>query len=323
MKPLIDGIDASILKELLKDGRCSFADLAKQCGTSDDAIAKRYKQMKKKGIIMGATVQTSCACYDCNLVASIIIEIQSGKTHEVAPLVLEIPNIINVYNIRANRGLSALAILKNMEEAEKVKQSIKKIPFILAMDLRVWIGIRSTPENLSVFDLVKNPDKTDKFQISTGKRKKIKIDKTDLKIIDELATDGRIPFQKIAKKFKMSTDTIARRYEKLTQNHDTKVVIQIDPTKIGYQAFAIFNLAFIEDNLDKSLELLAAIPDINFIIKNTGVFDCTLSLMIRDINQFTTLQEQISAMPSVTNMRVDIEKLFAPWPVHREFISTF
>jgi DNA-binding Lrp family transcriptional regulator len=118
-------------------------------------------------------------------------------------------------------------------------------------------------------------------------------------------------------------DTVAKRYEKLLQNHDLKVVIQLDPRKLGYQAFAIFNLAFIEDNLDESLKLLAAIPDVNFIIKTTGVFDCTLSLMIRDINQFATVQEQISAMPSITNMRADMEKLFAPWPIHREFISTF
>jgi len=65
----IDVINSKILKELLRDGRKSFAEIAKECKTSKDVIAKRYKQMKSKGIIVGVTIQNSCACRGCDIIA--------------------------------------------------------------------------------------------------------------------------------------------------------------------------------------------------------------------------------------------------------------
>ncbi len=142
-------------------------------------------------------------------------------------------------------------------------------------------------------------------------------------VIEKLATDARMPFSKIAKELKVSTDTVARRYERLNQNDDLKAVIQINPTKIGYRAFAIFDLMFSQERLQDSLEALSRIPDINFIHKISGKFDCVASLIIKDIDQFTSVQEQILHLPGLTNMIVSTSKLFTVWPMRREFISTF
>ncbi len=71
------------------------------------------------------------------------------------------------------------------------------------------------------------------------RNRKTKIDRIDTEIIEKLAVNGRTTFKEIATELKVSTDTISKRYAKLKQNGDLKVVIQIDPTKIGYSAFAI------------------------------------------------------------------------------------
>ena len=118
-----------------------------------------------------------------------------------------------------------------------------------------------------------------------------------------------MPFKKIAKELKVSTDTIIRRYEKLRRSGDLKVVAQINPTKIGYHAFAIFNVDFSQENLPETIiQTLSKIPDINIIIKTSGSFDYTISLLIRDIQQFVTTQEIIANMPGVKNMKTSYRK---------------
>jgi len=121
----------------------------------------------------------------------------------------------------------------------------------------------------------------------------------------------------------MIIQTVVRRYEKLKRNRNLKVVLQINPTKIGYYAYALFDLAFSHETLANPVEYFTGISDINFIIKTSGNFDMTLSLMIKDIHQFTKFQEQIANLSDVTRMEVNVQKLFKVWPMKREFISTF
>lgn len=323
----IDVINAKIVKELLKDGRKTFTEIAKECNKSKDVIAKRYKQMRSEGIIVGATIQNSCACCGCDKVASISINIQPQKADHVLKLLHKIPQVFNVHSVCIKPILTAWVTLKTIEELENVKQSIKGLPFVLGVDTRVWTGIRNTPENLAILPLQETAVKTDNTSGETKSyqgRKKFKIDKIDVQIIEKLAKNGRMPFRKIAQELKISTDTVIRRYERLRRNGDLKVVIQINPTKIGYYAVAIFNVALIShEGLIDRVEALAKSPDVNFILKTSGSFDFKISMLIRDLKQLIAIQEEIANMPGVTNVEIDIAKAFSVWPLPREFISTF
>ena len=218
MKPVIDEIDKKILKELLTDGRKRFAEIAQECNTSKDVISKRYKQMENKGIIVGATIQNSYACYLGKFVATIHIHVQRGKLDCAVATVKKIPHVFHVYSRVANQTVAAVAILKRFEELEQVKDSIKRLPFILAVDVRVWTGTRTTPENLSILDtekpttkIVANSEKILEKTVET------KIDDIDTYIVEKLAADGRVAFEKIAKLLGVSTDTVVRRYERLKE----------------------------------------------------------------------------------------------------------
>ena len=82
-------------------------------------------------------------------------------------------------------------------------------------------------------------------------------------------------------------------------------------------------MQFSENSLARSIEVLSSIPDINVIHKISGKFDCWAILMIKDIDQFTSIQEKILQMDHLTNIEITIHKIFETWPLPREFISTF
>lgn len=323
MSVKIDQINAKILKELLKDGRKSFKEISKECNSSKDVIEKRYKQMKKKRIIVGSTIQNSSACYGCEMVAGMYIFTEPHKDGQVRELVLRLPHILDVYRVGLNPSLSAIVVMKNIQELDSVKQAIKELPFVLGVDARVWTGIRNNPHNLSVLNFENSNDKSVTDAKREAEKAPTKIDELDAQIIEKLAANARMPFKDIARQLKVSTDTIIRRYEKLKRNGHLKVVIQIDPRKIGYNALAMFNLTFSQESLDNYTETLSRIPDVNFVNKNSGEFDYMLSLMVKDIQQLTAVQQYIGSISGVTNMKMSVSKCFSAWPLPREFISSF
>jgi DNA-binding Lrp family transcriptional regulator len=215
--------------------------------------------------------------------------------------------------------------LKNIEELELVQKLIYNLPFVLEIETAIWMGKRTVPENLSVFEtkLPISNGLTENLKKNKITKKETEIDEIDKALIDNLALNGRMPFEGIAKPLGVSTETIARRYEKLKQNGDLKVVIQIDPTKIGYYAFALFQLSFSKGVLTENIEKLSVTSDVNFIIKAAGYFDLEFTLMIRDINHFLEIQEQMVTLPHIAHMEVYVSRMFYPWPLQKEIISTF
>ena len=323
----IDELNLKILHDLLGDGRKSFAEIAKENNTSKDVIAKRYKQMMSKDVILGSTTQNSARCFGANLVANLLISVQRGKLICTMQEVSKISNVIHVYPSIIRQAVTAEVALKNIEELELVGKLIHNFSFVLEIKTAIWMGKRNFPENLSIFNNNQptNNKPSENSIMNTLNKKGIKteIDEIDTAIMDKLSLNGRLPFEEIAKPLGVSTETIARRYERLRQNGDLKVVAQIDPTKIGYCAFAIFQLSFSKGVLAETIEKISNTLDVNFLTKATGYFDLIFTFMIRDINHFLEIQEQMVTLPHVAKMEVYTSRMLCPWPLQKELISTF
>ncbi len=221
-----------------------------------------------------------------------------------------------------------MATLENIDELNRVKETIKKLPSVFELRTNIWTGIRNIPENLSITQLKKKAYKVDTPNIevtaSSIRKAASKIDETDIQIVEKLAKNGRVPFRKIAKDLNISTNTVTKRYEKLKRNGTIKVSIQIDPTKIGYRASAWFYIAFLsQKSLSEIVETLAKIPDVNLIIKTSGVYDLLVEALIKDIDQLIAIQDEIASIESVAKMETHVMRPKPMFPLPREYISTF
>ena len=319
-----DSLNLKILEDLLSDGRKAFADIAKENNTSKDVIAKRFKQQKAKGVILGFTTQNSTRCLDSNFIANLRIQVQRGKMELTIQAVNKIPNVVHAFPSAVPQVILTEVALKNIGELEAVQKLVQSQPYVLGTDVTIWTGMRNTPENLSIFNAEEQVGKKPPKKIASHRRKTdSEVDDIDRAIINKLALNGRMPFAEIADPLGVSTETIVRRYEKLRENGDLKIVVQIDPTKIGYYAFGIFNFSFSREALADNIEKISKTYDVNRIIKSAGYQDLTFTLMIRDINHFIEMQEEMAVLPNITKIDVRIARMLCPWPIQREFISTF
>ncbi len=94
--------------------------------------------------------------------------------------------------------------------------------------------------------------------------KKNQLDPFDIRILNELTVDARIPLVKLAKKLKVSNTLIHQRVKKLREKgilvHATYV---LDPWKLGYQTSAYTQIMLTDSKEHRKVEEhLKSIPEI-------------------------------------------------------------
>ncbi len=146
--------------------------------------------------------------------------------------------------------------------------------------------------------------------------KKNQLDPFDIRILNELTSDARIPFVKLAKKLKVSNTLIHQRIKKLRQkgilNNPT---YQLDPWQLGYQTSAYTSIMLTESKHHRRVEeQLASIPEIVECVNIAGRYALLVKIYatnnrhLRDI-----IYEKIQTLEGVegTNTTVAFETAFS------------
>ncbi len=94
---------------------------------------------------------------------------------------------------------------------------------------------------------------------------------SDIDILNELRKNSRIPFLKIAKKFKVSEATIRKRVKNLLMKGVIKkFTIEIDYRKIGFQYFVILGIDTYPEGFIKLIEKLKRYENVLDLYTSTG-----------------------------------------------------
>ncbi len=332
----IDEIDATIIKELLKDARKNFADIAKECGVSTTTISDHFSNLEKAGIIVGSTIQMNYKLFGYDAVADIELKVEPQQLEQVSNFIKRIPieadpkrGVYGVYPTNSvEHNLLVVATLRSLKELETVKDTIKRQKAVLNMKTHPWIEIKNMPENLALLPNLETgkilDEKTPCDELSDSHRKECKVDEIDVEIATRLSENSRESFRKIAKEIGISTDTVARRYKKLTESGAIRACIQVNHTKIGYPAWAFIDIAFVSQSDSSALaRTLSQIPDLTQIIMKSGDYDMTINVMIKSIEELLAVQDKIIKLEGITKVNMRVSEAPKVFPSPCQYISTF
>jgi len=146
----LNPLDAKIIKCLLVDSRISYDELAQYCQTTKNAVWKRCSLMEKKGIIKGATTQVNVNFMGFDAMATLLIKVNPQQIQQAMELIKKVGDIYvyqqynSVYNVRA------VAVLRDLNELDRLKQVIRERLSTLAFRTYIWMGTRTIPENLNL-----------------------------------------------------------------------------------------------------------------------------------------------------------------------------
>jgi Lrp/AsnC family transcriptional regulator, regulator for asnA, asnC and gidA len=320
-------IDVTILQELLKDGRKSFTTIAKENHTSTDVIWKHYKEMKKAGIIVGATIQFNYQKFGYSGVAMNLLSVESQHIGEVLERLKKIPDVVTFRHYNATHNIAAISMLKDLRDLEHAKEIITKQSKINEIKTYLWIDVRNIPENILTCESETKSEKVEqKTSLSNldAQKASLKLDDIDMQIVEKLTKNGRLPFSKIGKEIGASTDTVSRRYEKLKKNNFIKVSIQFNPVELGYQAVLDVEVALANQSETKEIvEKLSKISGVAYLVKISGNYDLSVVSLVKDCKDIIQVNEKIAQIPHIKRIEATLKPIPSKWPGPRQYISTF
>ena len=317
-----DEIDLKILIILLKDGRRNFQEIAKETDISKNAVSKRYRDMQKKGIVVGSTVHYNLPNVGLGGAAEIIVHECQNLTQAMEHL-QRIPEIGVLFYDPFDDSIITLSYLKAINDFGKIKEILRQNTGYGKIRSYLWEGIIiNQPENLSVFQVCDRSRDGDKIRFNETREIPV-YDDLDMNIIEKLTVDGRLPFSTIAKNMRVTTDTVARRYKRLVSDGTIKVVIQIDPKKIGYQGTLDSRIS-LKSSIDRlaTAKALSEIPDVFCIVETSGDYDFHVWSLVKDVEHLLSIQEKISKVPDFGRINSKVSRIFMDaYPGSRQFTT--
>ena len=133
----------------------------------------------------------------------------------------------------------------------------------------------------------------------------MKFDKIDNFIIKNLKENARTSFREIARKLKVSPDTISNRFEKLQKEGiiiDTTVII--NPSKIGYSFIARFGIKVKPAYSTQILDKIITIPSVIVASKVVGIYDLVAISVVKNFQHLWELRDSILEMPYVESVKI-------------------
>jgi DNA-binding Lrp family transcriptional regulator len=129
---MLEEKDKKILRELLKDGRISFADLGRKCHMTRQSVFSRIKSLKNRGVIKNFTVNISKRKIGLNITAYILIDsepLRDFKREELQSLI-NLPQISEIHHIYGRYSFIMEVYAKDMDELTGIIKKIHDLKYV-------------------------------------------------------------------------------------------------------------------------------------------------------------------------------------------------
>jgi DNA-binding Lrp family transcriptional regulator len=141
MSAQIDELDAKILRELQRDARQSFRDVARRCGSSVATVLSRVRRLEAKGVIRGYTAILDAEKLGCDIVAVIELTVSSGKMLEVQRGIAENRNVIAVYDATGETDSIVIARFSGRRELSEFIKDLLRRPHVQRTNTHLVLNV--------------------------------------------------------------------------------------------------------------------------------------------------------------------------------------
>jgi len=133
----------------------------------------------------------------------------------------------------------------------------------------------------------------------------MKLDEIDLAILEMLKKDARTSFREIARRLKVSPDTISNRYERLKeQGVIIGSTVIINPSKIGYTFISRYGIDVKPAYSSQVLERIIQIPSVIIASKLIGNYDLIAIGVTKDFPHLCKVRDTIVEMPYIEKVEI-------------------
>ena len=147
----VDKINATILRELLKDSRVKLKEIAEKCGVTPVAVKKRVKLLKKKGIIVEYVLIKNMTQFSYPIAALICINLLSNqKINEITDAIQENCKVYGIDKTFGEYDLCVYVFAKSVNDLDEVKTSLLNQKTIDNFEINIWNKVMVNYRNIEL-----------------------------------------------------------------------------------------------------------------------------------------------------------------------------
>ena len=126
----LDEIDRKLLRELLKDSKRSYRELASAIGVSAATVINHVQRLESAGVIKdySARLDHERMGYELTVVTEIVVS--KGKLLETDEEIAKIPNVCAVYDITGQTDAMVVAKFKSRNNLSDFTKALLAMPYV-------------------------------------------------------------------------------------------------------------------------------------------------------------------------------------------------
>jgi len=313
----LDLKNKKILTVLDEDPRAPLSKIASRVGLSKQVVDYRIKTLLKKGVIKGFNIHCNLSrlgysTFGCYLRLRGLTE---EKEKQIIDFLVQHPFTKWVVICEGKWDLAFALAAKNILD---FNHKFEEITDMIGDHIEIYdTNIIYTLQNFSL-DLLGTKkyayykERPVRQEFSTGEDI-IKIDETDIKILQHLDTNSRASLVEITNKINTSADTIRYRLRNLVARKiitDFNTRINIEALGYNWYQLIIDLRRFQEADEKKFMTRIKQIPNIHYIVRCMGKWDFEIHLLARSIAELRRTLIKIRDLLSEFIISYDIMIMF-------------
>ncbi len=286
--------DRKLLYELDKNSRQSNSEIGKKIRMNKNTVNYTIKRLEKEGAILGyyPVIDTSKLGYFHFRSYLKFFNTTGEKEEEIINWLKKDGRVGVVSRIETIYDLGIFISVKDIYEFDDFWFEFKK-------KFRKYIWNERVDVFPSVYHFKRkylHDTKTPETYEFVGEKKKVDYNETDLKILELLSKNARIPLIEISERLKIPPRTIAFRIKNL----EKKKVIQgyrvnLNLSKIGYEYYKVNMVLNDFENYDKLFEFANQHPNIIYYDKTISDYDFEIDIEIESRTKLLELLDEIKS----------------------------
>ncbi|MBI2105525.1 AsnC family transcriptional regulator [Candidatus Woesearchaeota archaeon] len=285
----LDKKDFKILYELDNNARIPYSKLSKKIGLSQESVRYRINKLVKEEIIRKffTVIDISKLGFTFYKILLKLHNINEKKMEEITDYLSKNKDVVWLVSLDGNFDIGLVVKVKSILELNNIIEEIDK-KFSQYINRRT-ISINILGEYL-VRDYLINksrlPIKEKSYKIES---EEYKLDKIDLKIIQNLAENGRKTAIDIARELSISSDSVIQRKKKLEKEKIiTGYNLILNNSNLNQIHFKVLiNLDnFSPAKIDHLINYAKSINRIVYIIKTLGEWNYEFDIEVENIDQY-------------------------------------
>jgi DNA-binding Lrp family transcriptional regulator len=151
----IDNVDIAILRNLQRDARTKYSDIAKECQVSVDTIIKRFRKLQKRGIVTNTTILLDPRKFGDEIIANFSIDVEPHSIIEVLTFLESKSGIKFCTHAMGEYDIFVIATARNMNEMNNLKEKIQSYNMVREVKTSIWVDqFLLCPQNFELDSLL-------------------------------------------------------------------------------------------------------------------------------------------------------------------------